>query len=209
MTEKTRFVEGLCLDCYAKKWEILFTDALRQSRRVEAFGEELVRLPDFALVAETVYINFPNTNMKLQLDNQIPIFELYDDKNLLLTVDAIGWRYTSSQRGGTWSGIIEGNVLSISRIILETFAKQDYVVFKPEEGNMYEYPIKGKKRLYRKPVDLELRQCMDCKQRGYIKKVFFGDKKSQLFQADYFIYGGNSRKKFDPFHKCLNCGWTL
>lgn len=209
MTEKTRFAEGLCLGCYAKKWEILFTDALRQSRRVEAFGEESVKLPDFALVAETVYINFPNTNMKLQLDNQIPTFELYDDKNLLLTVDAIGWRYTSSQRGGTWSGIIEGNVFSISRIILETFAKQDYVVFKPEETNVYEYPIKGKKRLYRKPVDLELRQCMDCKQRGHIKKVFFGDKKSELFQADYFIYGGNSRRKFDPFYKCLHCGWTL
>ena len=57
MTKETRFADGLCLGCYAKKWEILFTDALRQSRRTEAFGKE-IRLPDFALVAEIVYTNF-------------------------------------------------------------------------------------------------------------------------------------------------------
>ena len=208
MEEVTRFAEGLCLGCSAKRWEMVFTDASRQSRRAEAFSKELMQLPDFALVAEIVYINFPNTNMKLQLDGKSPTFELYDDKNLLLTVDAIGWRYTSSQRGGTWSGIIEGNVFSISKLILEEFAMQDYAVFKPEEGNMEDYPIRGKKRLYKKPIDLKLRQCLDCKNRGYIKKVYFGAKKGQLFQADYFIYGGDSRKKFDPFYKCLHCGWT-
>ena len=208
MTEKTIFADGYCLGCYAKQWEIEFADALRQSHCSQAFGEKLNAWPQFALVAETVYVNFPNTIMKLQLDTQIPTFELYDEKNLLLTVDAIGWKHASGQRGGTWSGIIEGNIFSVSEAILGKFAQQDYAVFKPEVGNLYEYPVRGKKRLIRKPIDLKLRQCMDCKQRGQMKKVYFGDKESQFFQKEYFIYGGRSRKRLDPFYKCLNCGWT-
>jgi hypothetical protein len=209
MTNETRFADGFCLSCYAKQWEIQFADALRQSRRIQAFGPELMTWPQFALVAETVYVNFPNTNMKLKLDAQIPTFELYDDKNLLLTIDAKGWEYASGQRSGTWSGIIEGNVFSVSEMILGNFAKQDYAVFKPEVASLSEYPIRGKKRMFRKPIDLMLRQCMECKQRGHVKKVYFGEKENQFFQEDYFVYGGKSRKRFDPFYKCLNCGWKL
>ena len=208
MTEKNSFADGLCLSCYATQWEILYTDALRKSRSSQAFGDEVLSWPQFALIAETVYVNFPNTNMKLLTATQNPTFELYDEKNLLLTLDAIGWKYASGQQGGTWSGFIEGNVFSVSEMILGRFAKQDYAVYKPEVGNFKEYPIRGKKRLIRKPIDLKLRQCMDCKQRGSIKKVYFGNKESPLFQEDYFIYGGSSRKRFDPFYKCLNCGWT-
>jgi hypothetical protein len=206
ITSATRFYTDICLTCHTKTFEIEFSQAQREAHLLQTFGENPRSYPPYALVAETVHANFPGTNMKLITEGNSPRFELYDETNLLMTIDSKEWTYSSGQRGGTWSSIKEGSLESISMWILRAFAELDYAVFNPQ-GAFGDELVKGERRLVR-TKNLTLRQCVKCKERGQIKKVFFGTRDSILFKPEYSIYGGDKRMRFSPFYKCLSCGWT-
>jgi hypothetical protein len=187
--------------------EIEASEALRASQRLQIFGDCPQSYPAHVLVAETIYANFPKTTMKLIGEGKTQRFELYDKENLLLTIDEEGWHYSSSHRGGNWRSIKEGSLESISAMILRPFAEMDYSVFRPE-GVFGDALVKGS-ILSAREKDLTLRQCVNCKERGYMKKVFFGNPTSTMFKPEHSVYGGEKRKRFDPFYKCLNCDHSL
>ena len=61
-------------------------------------------------------------------------FTLFFNNELLLTVNDIGWTYSTGDRSGTWAGIIEGSVESITESILQKFADRDFLVYHPSRA---------------------------------------------------------------------------
>ena len=186
--------------------DIAVSEALRAAQRLKLFGYRIQSYPNHVLIAETIYANFPRATMKLIEENQTHRFELYDESNLLLTIDEEGWQYSSNHRGGLWRSIKEGSLESISAMILRPFAEMCYTVFRPQ-GVFGDELVKGKQLAVREK-DLTFRQCVQCKERGYMKKVFYGDPTSSFFNAKHSIHGGEKRGRLDPFYKCLNCDYS-
>ena len=88
-------------------------------------------MPAYARVAELVADNFPDSELRIHAMGTKAEFTLFFNNELLLTVNDIGWTYTTGDRSGTWSGIIEGGIESISESILQRFADRDFVVYRP------------------------------------------------------------------------------
>jgi hypothetical protein len=91
-------------------------------------------MPAYAQVAELVADNFPDSELRTQTMGPKAEFTLFFNNELLLTVNDIGWTYTTGDRSGTWSGIIEGGIESISESILQRFADRDFVVYRPSRN---------------------------------------------------------------------------
>lgn len=88
-------------------------------------------MPAYARVAELVAENFPDSELRIHAIGPKAEFTLFFNNELLLTVNDLGWTYTTGDRSGTWAGIIEGGVESISESILRRFADRDFVVYHP------------------------------------------------------------------------------
>jgi ribosomal protein L40E len=56
ITSATRFSTDICLTCYAKTFEIEFSQAQREAHLLQTFGENPRSYPPYALVAETYQI---------------------------------------------------------------------------------------------------------------------------------------------------------
>jgi hypothetical protein len=88
-------------------------------------------MPAYAQVAELVADNFPDSELRIDAIGPKAEFTLFFNDELLLTVNDIGWTYTTGDRSGTWSSIIEGGIESISGSILQRFADRDFLVYHP------------------------------------------------------------------------------
>lgn len=91
-------------------------------------------MPAYAQVAELLADNFPDSELRIHAMGPKAEFTLFFNNELLLTVNDIGWTYSTGDRSGTWAGIIEGSVESITESILQKFADRDFLVYHPSRA---------------------------------------------------------------------------
>ena len=91
-------------------------------------------MPAYAQVAELLADNFPDSELRIHATGPKAEFTLFFNNELLLTVNDIGWTYSTGDRSGTWAGIIEGSVESITESILQKFADRDFLVYHPSRA---------------------------------------------------------------------------
>ncbi|MSX45509.1 MAG: hypothetical protein F2747_06630 [Actinobacteria bacterium] len=88
-------------------------------------------MPSYAQVANLIGDGFPDAELRIQALGDNAEFTLYLNDELLLTINNIGWTFTTGDRDGKWSEIKEGSVESVARHILSKFADRDFKVYDP------------------------------------------------------------------------------
>ncbi len=88
-------------------------------------------MPSYAQVANLIGDGFPDAELRIQTLGNNAEFTLHLNNELLLTVNNIGWTFTTGDRDGKWSEIMEGSVENVARNILSKFADRDFKVYDP------------------------------------------------------------------------------
>jgi hypothetical protein len=96
-------------------------------------------------VTRLVVVNFPGAELTFDTDNGKSEFLLFFEEKLLLTIDNIGWTFTTGDHGWKWEDIKEGGIEAVAEDILQALAQHDFVVYDPSGG--LQGGKKGKRRL--------------------------------------------------------------
>ena len=70
---------------------------------------------------------------------------MFFEEKLLLTIDSIGWTFTTGDRGWKWEDIKEGGIEAVAEDILQDLAQHNFVVYDPSGG--LQSGKKGNRRL--------------------------------------------------------------
>ena len=70
---------------------------------------------------------------------------MFFEEKLLLTIDSIGWTFTTGDRGWEWEDIKEGGIEAVAEDILQDLAQHNFVVYDP--SGRLQSGKKGKRRL--------------------------------------------------------------
>ena len=107
-------------------------------------SEDLI-LASHEQVAKLVAVNFPGSNLSVDTENGKSEFSIFFEEKLLLTIDKIGWTFTTGDREWKWEDIKEGGIEAVAEDILQDLAQHDFVVYDPSGG--LQGSKKGKRRL--------------------------------------------------------------
>ena len=96
-------------------------------------SEDLI-LSSHEQVAKLVAVNFPGSKLSVDTEKGGSEFSLFFEEKLLLTIDSIGWTFTTGDRGWKWEDIKEGGIEAVAEDILQDLAQHNFVVYDPSGG---------------------------------------------------------------------------
>ena len=96
-------------------------------------SEDLI-LSSHEQVAKLVAVNFPGSKLSVDTEKGGSEFSLFFEEKLLLTIDSIGWTFTTGDRGWKREDIKEGGIEAVAEDILQDLAQHNFVVYDPSGG---------------------------------------------------------------------------